>query len=386
MLRQHKVPKVLQVITLSEVGGAQQVLLQLVRDLSRHYSITVACGPGEYVPQRLQEDCPGVVVVAVPSFRRDIEPGADLATFRFLHRLMRQEQFDIVHCHSTKAGVLGRLAAMTARVPKRVFHVHGWAFTEGVAPKRRALYAGIERVLARTTSQIVCVSQYDRQLALRLQVGRPDQLCVIHNGVPAERYHVAPVEVRRVWRQAMGLDGRVVVCMVGRLAAPKEPLTLLRAAKQLPRELQGRLAIVFIGDGPLRPELEREAAASAPLAVRCLGNRDDVPMILGRADIGALLSRWEGLPLAVMEYMAASLPVVVSQVGGVPELVAQEQEGFLVPRGRDDVLREALVRLTSDHQLRARMGQAARRRAKQQFSVAHMTEQVQQLYAGLLAG
>jgi len=370
--------KIIHIITLSEWGGAQQVCYDIVTNLRRTgYPVEVACAPGGELVDRLRSK--GILVHPVDTLKRDFSPFNDLIALFALYRLIRRKRYSIVHCHSTKAGLLGRLGARLAQRSAILFTAHGWAFSEGRAYWERWLLAQAERLVAKMTTKIICVSEHDRELALLFKVAHPDQLVVIHNGIDPRPFLQA--DGTRVQRQ-LGLEEGPMLTFVGRLAPQKDPLTLLRAIQNLSR---GKLFL--IGDGPLRFQAERFIRQNR-LASRVIltGARMDIPDILAASDVFVLPSRWEGLPLVIIEAMMAGLPVVASRVGGVPELVEDGITGFLVPPGDSEALAEALQWLIEDKELRRRMGEAGREKALRKFTLDRMLRETQALYEEILAG
>lgn len=365
--------KILLIVTLSERGGAQQVVYQLARHFQPHYDLTVACAPGGDLIPRLRRQ--GIRVVEFPDLVRPFDPWHDTRALWQLARWMRTEGFDLVHAHSTKAGLLARWAARRAGVPIVLFTAHGWAFAEGRAAWMRWGLARLERWIARKTDRIICVSHYDRELALRYKVARPEQLVVIHNGVEPQALLRGAADPSLV-----GEPGPWIVS-VCRLAPQKDPLTLLRAFRALP---QGKLLLV--GDGPLRPTVERFVQREGLGGrVVLVGEQEHVGAFLKRADVFALSSRWEGSPLTIIEAMLVGLPVVATRVGGVPELVEHGTTGLLVPAGDPEALARALAQVLADPRRRRTMAACGRKKAWQEFTLERMLDQVRQLYHTLLA-
>jgi glycosyltransferase involved in cell wall biosynthesis len=347
--------RVLLLVTLGETGGAQTYVAALAKALAREYDVVVAAH-GE-----------GFLAGAVPRYvslrhlRRPLHPLHDALALVELYRLFRRERPLVVHANSSKAGVLGRLAALIARVPVRFFTVHGWAFTahSGLASKA---YLWADRLMSPLTTTTICVAHGERDAGLRARTCRADRTVVIHNGVPLDvprrGAHSAPV----------------TLLSVGRLRAPKDFATLVRAMAGL----EARLRIA--GDGPDRPALEAEIDRLGLTNVELLGTRQDVPELLARSDVFVLASHSEGLPMSVLEAMAAGLPVVASAVGGVPELVVDGETGVLVPPGASAALASALSRLVADPGLRDRLGAAGRQRAEHEFSLERFEREHLELY------
>lgn len=361
-------PRLLLLVTLAEVGGAQTYVAQLVPGLVDEFEVTVAAwGPG---PLRAVVEGAGARYVALRHVRRAVSPLHDPLGLLELVRLCRRLRPDIVHANSSKAGVLGRLAAWLARVPVRVFTVHGWAFMQyhGAAS---SLYLWLDRLVAPLTTTFVCVSERTREAGIAARTCAPGRTAVIPNAIDVSAAPPARLE---------GNPPRVV--SVGRLKEPKDFVGLVRALAVV----DAPFTAAIVGDGPDRPLVEAAVAAAGVAGrVELLGERDDVPELLASADVFVLSSLSEGMPISVIEAMAAGLPVVASAVGGVPELVADGETGYLVPPGDVDALAVTLERVLADEGLRRRLGEAGRRRALERFDVEAFREAHRSLYRRALA-
>lgn len=357
-------------ITRPDIGGAQTHVLELLRvgqGRREQHLATGSEGPLTESARKL-----GVTVHILPTLDNLLHPSRDAVAIRDAYRLIRQLHPSLVHAHSSKAGLVARLAARTAGVPS-VFTAHGWAFTEGAPQGRRLIALVSESLAAHWSARIICVSCYDRNLALRYRIAPPERLVTIYNGV-------ADVD-EGLW--ARPSDGNPVrATMVARFSRPKDQLALVRAASQLagPWELQ------LVGDGELLPQAKRQAERlGLHECIRFLGSRSDVPELLARSQVFVLASNYEGLPITIIEAMRAGLPVVASKVGGVPELVTDGDNGFLVPRGDVSALAHALQTLIDDPSLRERMGRRSRDRYLAEFTLERMIEQTERVYAEVLA-
>ena len=346
-------PKILILITLAETGGAQSYVAGLLPGLEGRFDVIVAAhGDG---PLRDAARAAGARFVPLRHVRRPLHPVRDLVGLLELVVLMRRTAPDIVHANSSKAGVLGRLAAAAAGVPIRIFTVHGWAFSAS-SGFVSVLYRWADRLMAPLTTLTICVAERERTSGLAARTCLAERTVVIPNAVDVD---AVP--------QARHDGGPPLVVAVGRLAEPKDALTLVRA---LAGVHDRQFTAVLIGDGPDRPSVEAEVRRLELQDVVALaGTRDDVPELLARADVFALSSRSEGAPVSILEAMAAGLPVVASSVGGVPELVADGETGLLVPPGDPAAMAAALGRLLEDVDLRRRLGAAGRDRALRCFDV-----------------
>jgi glycosyltransferase involved in cell wall biosynthesis len=357
-------------ITRPDFGGAQAHVLALLRAGQGRREQHLATGSEGPLTEAAR--AMGVLTHILPTLDNPLHPLRDAQATRDAYRLIRRLRPAIVHAHSSKAGLVARLAARLAGVPA-IFTAHGWAFTEGTPRGRRAIALLGELLAARCSSRIICVSRYDRELALRYRVGRPGQLVTIHNGVA----DVAPALLA-----APGCGMPVRLVMVARLSPQKDAACLIRAAGAL----SGNWEILFVGNGELLPSAARLAAEMGLEGrVLFLGARRDVPEILAASHVFVLASRYEGLPISIIEAMRAGLPVVASSVGGVPELVTDGENGFLVPRGDIGAMAEALQRLIDDPGLRERMGQRSRERYLAEFTLERMVRETERVYEEVLA-
>jgi glycosyltransferase involved in cell wall biosynthesis len=362
-------PRILLLITLAETGGAQTYVAGLLPALATRLDVVVAAhGDG---PLRQAALASGVRYVPLRHVRRDLHPAHDLLGLLELAALIRRERPDIVHANSSKAGLLGRTAAAALGVPVRIFTAHGWAFKAYSGPVS-ALYRWADRLMAPLTTTTVCVSERERSAGVAARTCRVHDTVVIPSAVDVE----AVLQARHD-----GSPPRVI--MVGRLAAPKDPVTLVRALGGV----QGSpFTATIVGDGPDRPAVEAEVrAAGLEAVVELAGERHDVPGLLADADVFVLSTRSEGAPLSVLEAMAAGLPVIASAVGGVPEIVADGVTGLLVPAGDDAALAAALKQLLADATLRRRLGAAGRERVRLHFDLADLQRAHLELYARELA-
>jgi len=358
------------IITLAETGGAGTFVRSLAEGLREEYSIEVAAhGPGG----PLAEACAllGIPFHHLENLIRQVSPRQDVLALREIRRLVEWSRPDIVQINSSKAGVLARLALAGSGIPA-IFTAHGWAFA-GRAGFSGLFLAAVERTMAPLSAGIVCVSEWDRSLALARRIASPDRLHVIRNGIAAPD---APQE-RGAW------PARPLLICVTRLRIPQKDVALLLEALSHPGLGSWRLRI--IGDGPERPSLvARRDALGLGDRVEILGERRDVAEQLASADAFVLPSRWEGLPYSILEAMRAGLPVVASRVGGVPELVVHETTGLLVQPGSVSQMASALRRLHDDGAVARSFGRAGYLRVQQCFTREAMLARYDTLFRSML--
>lgn len=363
--------KILYILTRSdEIGGAQVHVRDLATAMLERGDnpVVVVGGNGPLVAQMRER---GLRCLPVNCLGRPIRPILDCKAFWAVYKILKQKQPDIVSLHSSKAGLLGRLAAKAAGVPA-VFTAHGWAFTEGVNKYQRKMYAAVERAAARWAAKIVTVSEYDYQLALCHRVGDLKKLTVIHNGMPDTDENCLAHPEKEPCR----------IIMVARFSAQKDHVSLLNALQglsHLPWELE------LTGEGARRDEVMALADSLGILDRVCFaGEIDNVAERLARSSIFVLTSRWEGLPRSIIEAMRSGLPVVASNVGGVSELVQEGSTGYLIPSGDFLSLRKRLGELLHAPVLRQNMGLAGRHRFEKKFQFEAMFQKTLATYEEVL--
>ncbi len=323
-------------------------------------------------------------MVVVPSLGREIRPWRDVITFVRILRLIRRMRPEIVHTHTAKAGVLGRLAARLAGVPVIVHTYHGHVLQGYFPPAKNRLFVRIERALARWTDRLLAVSEAVRRDLLDLGIGTPDQLTVVPLGLDLDRF-MACETLRGQLRAELGIGDAPTVGIVARLVPIKAHEVFFHAAALVARAVPASRFVV-VGDGERRSELE-DLVVSLGLAnrVRFLGWRRDLDRIYSDLDVVALSSKNEGSPVSLIEAMAAACAVVATRVGGVPDLIEDGVNGYLVPSGDPSAMATAVSSLLTDPERRAEMGRAGRKRVGQAFSVERLVRDVDALYGELLA-
>lgn len=368
------------------MSGVQRVSLDELTRLDRsRFEPFVICKETGPFTEALERA--GIPFFCVPELVREISPRQDWLALRKLTRLFRAQRFDIVHTHSSKTGILGRLAGRLAGVPVLMHTVHGYAFPAARNAFQSWLYLTLEWLGARITDALVLLKQDDLDLArARLHVAE-DRLHLVPNGVDVERYAPRIDAARSLIRQEqLGInDGCVAIGMVGRLWQQKNPDCFVRAAISLLRSGQVQARFFLIGDGELRAGLEaciREAGFAD--SIRILGWRNDVEELLAGLDVFVLPSRWEGLSLAILEAKSAGLPVVVSDIPGNRDLVREGIDGYIFSPDNDEDLAAKLESLIADAGLRRRLGASGRNKVLRKFTLIERVKKMECLYTHLL--
>jgi glycosyltransferase involved in cell wall biosynthesis len=378
--------RVLHVITRLVVGGAQENTLLTAAQLDpARYDVTLASGPTAGPEGSLENQIPRhIAFERIPELVRAPHPIKDLIALRRLCALIRRDRYDIVHTHTTKAGLLGRLAARLMRVPVVVHTPHGHAFHDYLNSGGSEALKWVERALARWTHRIICLTEAERGDHLRFRIGPPEKFEVVHSGVDVERFRCARAS-SRITRRAVGLpeQGPLVGC-VARLVPVKGVRHLLEAFP-LVRAAVPRASVVFVGDGPLRNALERRAAALGLDGTAVfLGIRRDIAEIMPLFDVIVLPSLNEGMGRVVVEALAAGRPVIGSRVSGIQDLIIDGETGLLVPPADPGALAGAIIRLLNTPGLANALNLRAQREVHT-YGIKPMIKKIDHLYGLLLA-
>ena len=366
---QRKVkPHVMLVITKGEAGGAQSHVLALCEALVAQVRLTVVIG-GPDAPSWLGDQLKGlgIQVLALPALQETLLPWRVWPAWQGLIDLIDTHAPNVVHAHSAMAGLVARMTRVQLDVPV-LYTVHGFGFKPQVPWVRRQMASLAERALARWTTQIVCVSQHERDLAYQLPIAH-ERVHVIPNGIAHLK---APLDT--TWHDIPHL------IMVARMKSPKRHDVLLHALAQVRDKLGHELPVTFVGDGPLFAQYVAQAEQLGLHKVTWAGEITHVAPLLAQQDVLMLLSDHEGMPITVLEAMRAGLTIVASDLPGIREQVIAGQEALLVANNPDAVA-EQLVRLAQEPYLRKRLGKAAQQAFESAFTVDRMAQRVLSLYA-----
>ena len=382
---------VLRVIARLNVGGPALHVAYLTAGLTpRGYDTTLVAGTiarGEESMAYIAEQA-GARVVALPGLSREISPFRDaVAVFR-LARLIRQVRPTILHTHTAKAGTVGRVAALvagSARPPIVVHTFHGHVLRGYFGPAKSTVFRVLERLLAKVTTVLVAVSPEVRDDLVQLGVAPAEKFAVVRLGIELEQ-RVASDVPRDEVRRRLGIPPeRFVVGWIGRMTGVKQTHDLLAALAEL-RAGGVDAGLLVVGDGPDRAGFEQRAR-DLDLVRHCLflGYQEDVAPWYAAMDAVALPSGNEGTPVTVIEALAAGKPVVAYEVGGVPDVVREGIDGFLVAPGSTSGMAERLGQLAADPELGRRLGEAGRERVLERYGVGRLLDDVDQLYRETIA-
>ena len=387
-------PKVMHIITRLDMGGSAQNTLLTCSGLAGKYDIILAHGlslesnmtaseRGILNSQVESARQKGVKFLLIPGLVRRIDPFYDFGAGVTLLKHVRREKPDLVHTHSAKAGILGRLAAKLTGVPLIVHTPHGHVFYGHFGPAASRLFLLIERGFDTITDHVIALTEGEKKDYITFSVSRPQKIHTIHSGVDIDRFKPGRIDTAALKKQLGFSEKSLVVGTIGWLLPIKGPVFLLDAMTRIWGKKIDAL-LVYVGKGELEDKLKKEAfRRGVGDRVFFLGWRSDVNHIMQLFDVFVLPSLNEGMGRVLVEAMAAAKPVVASEVGGIPDLVRHGQNGFLVDPGDSKGLALYIEKLLADRELRFQMGGRGQK-LSQDYSVQKMVAKIDALYFSLL--
>lgn len=365
-------PQVFHLITRLLKGGAEGKTIGTVLGLD-DYGFTVGYG-AEYDDEQVQRLHDHGVDTQRFRTIRHYNPVTTIPAVVAVARYIRRKDFDIVHTHSTEAGIIGRFAARLAGTPAVVHTVHGVPFTDDRNTVLEAFILACERTAAPMTDQVVVNADAIAEEYISQGIGKPEQYTTVYSGIDIKAFQGIP--------PATDVDGdELRVLMVGRLAKGKGFDVLLDALDRLGRP---DLCVYIVGEGPRREWIENEIRVRGlDEIVELLGYRSDIPAIMAACDVFVLPSYREGTPRVITEAMASGLPVVATNIAGIPEQVADGESGYLIDPGDAVALTERLAELLDSPARRQAFGEQGRERVAR-FSLSQMNQDLDAVYQSLL--
>ena len=368
------------IITQLELGGAQEIVIYTAENLSRdRYSPILISGCGGILDGEVKNN-PKIKSFFIPELIREVNPIKDAITLIKIWRFLKLERVDLVHTHSSKAGILGRWAAHFAGVP-HIFHTyHGFGFNDYQKWWTRKAFIWLERVTARITDKLIVVSSENIKKGLANRIGKERQYEVIHCATNIKAFSEIKINFDQK-KGEFGIDPESpVVAMIACFKPQKAPQDFILLAHRVSQVLPST-RFLLVGDGELKPEVE-ELIGRFKLKGKVIltGWRRDVPEIMQIIDVLVLTSLWEGLPIVFAEAMASGKPVVATDVDGAKEAIIEGVNGFLVEPHNIEKFAERIIRLIRDRNLAQKMGSEGRKMVYPTFDLAHMLKRIEALY------
>lgn len=375
--------RIAQVVTRLDFGGVPDIFRQVAESCREDYAVTIIVGPSKYITPRTKEflDSFGSNVIWLPTLCRDINPFKDLITFLKLYYFFKKERFDIVHTHTAKAGILGRIAAKLAGVEKVIHMPHGHNFYGYFNRTMSGFVVWAEKFAALFTDILLVLTDLEKMDYVARKVIDKEKIVVVPSGMELEDF----TEIKKIDFQekklSLGIDeSKKVVSMVSRLAPVKGPDVFIEAAIAISKK-RSDVLFLLVGDGEMRSELEKKISDNGLYeSVRFLGWRNDALEIIALSDVMVQPSLNEAVGRSLLEAQILGVPVVASRVGGIPEVVLEEKTGELFARNDIESLELKLNRLLDDTDYRKKLSTNAVKWAEENFSSEIMTKKILETY------
>ena len=379
--------KVAQVITRMEWGGSPDIVRIICTSLRENgYDVKLIMGPGKHFSGKTRAFLDGFKdrTVIIPSLRRNINPFLDFLALARLHAIFRREKFDIVHTHTAKAGMLGRIAAYLVGTPKIIHMPHGHNFYGYFGPFMSKSIVVLERFVARFTDKIVVLTKLEKKDFLDFEVKGSEDIDIIPSGLELNDFHGVDNGEKEWKRNQLGLNSfEKVVGMVSRLEGVKGPEYFIEAAKEVAERINN-VKFLIVGEGSLRSSLERQTEKlELEGKIKFLGWREDALEIITVLDILVQPSLNEAVGRVLLEAQVSGVPVVATGVGGIPEVVREGITGIIVSPRDSNALADAVCNLLEDEKKRKEMSGEARKWVRDKFSSVKMMEEVLRIYRSI---
>ncbi|MFH1583382.1 MAG: glycosyltransferase family 4 protein [Candidatus Falkowbacteria bacterium] len=383
-------PKILYFITQSEFGGAQRYVFDLANNLKGNFQVAIALGEqgkNGKLAKILQEN--NIKYFIIPHLKRSLSPINDILAFFKIIKLIKNYRPDIIHLNSSKISILGSIAAfiiklrVTSYELRIIYTVHGWVFNEPLPVLIKYFYLYAEKFTAGFKNKIICVSEYDKRVAIKYKIA-PEKLVTIHNGLTLINFYPKEEAREILHSRVMGYelqDARLLIGSVGNLYKTKSYEYLVEAANILISGYHLPFTFIIIGDGSERKNLENLIKKyNLKNNFILAGQIDEAAKLLKAFDIYVCSSVKEGLPYSILEAMAAGLPIVSTNVGGISEMIGDEKTGLLVKPAEARELAEKIKTLLNNKTLAQELGQSAKEKVKTEFGLEKMVAETKRVY------
>ena len=370
--------KLLHIITHLPIGGAQDNTLYTVELLNKDkYDISLSCNLNGELVSRAKK-VKHLKLYDVPNLRREVSIINDIRAFLYLYKLIKKENFTIIHTHSSKAGFLGRIAAMLNKTPIVIHTIHGFAFHDYMNSFKKNIFIYLEKLSAKWTHGLVTVSNLNKKKVVDLGIAPIEKLKNIYSGIDLTLFIN---EKNDQFRKELNLDSNhLLLGSVGRLSNQKDPITMIEAFLIVSKNFPNA-HLTLVGDGELRDEiLIKINQLQLNGRVHLTGNKNDPWKIYHSLDLFIMSSIYEGLGRSITEALSCGVPVVCTSVEGVPEIVRDNETGILVPPKDPGALATGIINSLNDMDNARRMAEEGRKFVNENFDVNKMVNDIDSLY------
>ena len=374
--------KLLHVITHLPIGGAQDNTLYTVELLNKDkYDISLSCNLNGELVSRAKK-VKHLKLYDVPNLRREVSIINDIRAFLYLYKLIKKENFTIIHTHSSKAGFLGRVAAMLNKTPIVIHTIHGFAFHDYMNSFKKNIFIYLEKLSAKWTHGLVTVSNLNKKKVVDLGIAPIEKLKNIYSGIDLTLFIN---EKNDQFRKELNLDSNhLLLGSVGRLSNQKDPITMIEAFSIVSKNFPNA-HLTLVGEGELRDEiLIKIDQLQLNGRVHLTGNKNDPWKIYHSLDLFIMSSIYEGLGRSITEALSCGVPVVCTRVEGVPEIVRDNKTGILVPPKDPSALATGIIKSLNDMDNARKMAEEGRKFVNENFDVKKMVDDIDTLYDTLL--
>lgn len=363
--------KILYILTKSDLGGVSKYLLEIINHLSGNIEpYFVMSSPG-YFSEELEKLGFKENIFFVPMTNSIVNLPLHIKSNIQTLNIIRKIKPDLIHCNSTTGGIIGRICGTLTFKPV-IFTAHGWAFTDGISKAKQKFYKCLETFLAFFTKKIICVSDYDNKLAIKVMPVFRNKLDTIHNGLS---------DIETIYRKEKFSDNKLKLVMISRFCPQKDPYTLINAVGELGIS---NVELDLYGYGEDLPVVLDTIQKYGGENIKYKGEISNVTPILKNYDVYCLISNWEGLPIGIIEALRAGLPVIVSDVGGCAEEVVDGENGFLIQKNNKEQLKEKLKFLYENKYLLPEFSKKSRQLYETEFTADKMCKRTFNLYKDVL--
>ena len=372
--------KVAIIITKLELGGAQKVAISLCEKIDKtKFETVLICGCDGILDEETKNK---VRVIFIKDLVREINPIKDLKALFSIYKILKKEKPDIVHTHSSKAGIIGRLAAKLCGIKNIIHTIHGFSFNDTQSFFKKNLFIFLEKTGAKISKYLIPVSTENITKGLNNHIGKKEQYKYIRLGVDIDNFKNFK-EIPSLKKELNIKEQDILVTTIGPFKPQKNLPDFIKIAKNI-SEKNKQFKFVMVGDGTLRPSFEKLIKEyNISNNIFLLGWRRDISNILNSSDIFVMTSLWEGLPISTIEAMCCGLSPIVNDVDGQREIVKNSFNGFLIKPYDIKSCEEKILLLANNSNLKQEMSLNAKNSIDYSFSIDYMIKQHENLYSSL---
>ena len=332
-------------------GGVAEYLYMFLKNFKDENFENILIVSEDYKEQ-LERFKPYTSNIYIVPMVREIDLKKDLKSIIEVRKILKQIKPDIIYMHSSKAGAIGRIALVFNFKAKKLYNAHGWYFNAQISDKKKKIFALIEKILAIKTDRIINISKSEYESALKYKIAPKKKMCIIENGIDFTKFKNNDKNREETRKEYNIKENETVIGVVGRLSEQKDPMTMIKAFELVHKENKNT-RLMYVGSGELEEEVKQYARDNNILdKIIITGWVKNVEKYIPAFDIAVLPSKWEGFGLVLIEYMACDKPIIATNVGGIKDIIKDNENGLLIEVENEKQLYEAIKRYIKDKELR----------------------------------